>query len=148
MCFFSLEHGQRKPTLPMYLLQSLQRHLSVTLKFVFSWKISSDLVFLITQGTISPILGTREDILSVPKCFFVFMELNRFCTKWETSVAKIYRFLSWNSIVHSPTMRYPKERAIRKPRCYESILENTLVSSCSCNCILLQELGTFYVLSL
>ena len=134
----------------MYLLQSLQRYLSATLKFVFSWKICSDLVSLISQGTISPILGQG-------KIYFLFPSVSLYLQSWivsvqsekiSISVAKIYRFLSWNSIVHSPTIRHPNERAIKKLRCYESILENTFVSSGSCSCILLQELGTFYMLSL
>ena len=84
-----------KPTLPMYLLQSLQGHLSVVQSFVFFFKkISSDFALLISQGMISHILGTREDMLSVPKYTVRFVRLCRvesflrlygFCTEWKIS---------------------------------------------------------------
>ena len=64
-----------KPTLPMYLLQSLQGHLPVVQSFILFLKISSDFAFLISQGTISHILGAREDMLSVPKYAERFVRL-------------------------------------------------------------------------
>ena len=83
-----------KPTLPMYLLQSLQGHLSVVQSFIFFEKISSDFAFLISQWTISHILGAREDMVSVPKYTVQFLRLSRvesfrrlygFCTGWKIS---------------------------------------------------------------
>ena len=83
-----------KPTLPMYLLQSLQGHLSVVQSFILFLKISSDFAFLISQGTISHILGAREDMLSVPKYTVRFLRICRvesflrlygFCTEWKIS---------------------------------------------------------------
>ena len=59
----------------MYLLQSLQGHLSVVQSFILFLKISSDFAFLITQGTISHILGAREDMLSIPKYTVRFVRL-------------------------------------------------------------------------
>ena len=106
-----------KPTLPMYLLQSLQGHLSVVQSFIYFKKTSSDIAFLISQGTISHILEAREDMLSVPKYSLrflhlwgveSFLRLYGFCTEWKISfiisgpksflalyisVAKICRFL-------------------------------------------------------
>ena len=83
-----------KPTLPMYLLQSLQGHSSVVQSFIILKKISSDFAFLISQRTISHIFGAREDILSVPKYTVRFHRLCRvesflrlygFCTEWKIS---------------------------------------------------------------
>ena len=74
----------------MYLLQSLQCHLSVSRVFIFS--ISSDFAFLVSQGAISHIFGAREDMLSVPKYNMKFLRLciiesflrsYGFCTKWK-----------------------------------------------------------------
>ena len=78
----------------MYLLQSLQGHLSVVQSFILFLKISSDFAFLISQGTISHILGAREDMLSVPKYTVRFLRICRvesflrlygFCTEWKIS---------------------------------------------------------------
>ena len=57
------------------LLESLQGHLSVVQSFIFFKKISSDFAFLISQGTISHILGAKEDMLSVPKYTAVSLPL-------------------------------------------------------------------------
>ena len=60
----------------------------------FFKKISSDFSFLISQGTISHILGAREDILFVPKYTVrflrfcrveLFLRLYGFCTEWKIS---------------------------------------------------------------
>ena len=81
-----------KPTLPMYLSQSLQGHL--LRRALFLKKMSSDFAFLISQGTISHILGARKDMLSVPKYIVRFLRLCRvesflrlhgFCTEWKIS---------------------------------------------------------------
>ena len=61
----------------MYLLQSLQGYLSVVQSFIFTSKISSAFAFLISQGTISNILGAREDMLSIPKYTVWFLCLCR-----------------------------------------------------------------------
>ena len=66
-----------KPTLSMYLLQSLQGHLFVVQSFIFFKKISSDFAFLISQGAISYILRAREDMLSVPNYTVPFLRLCR-----------------------------------------------------------------------
>ena len=52
---------------PTYLLQSIQGHLSVHEDFIFSLKIFSDFVLLISLGINSHNFGAREDILSVAK---------------------------------------------------------------------------------
>ena len=62
--------------------------------FIFSLKISRDFAFLISQGSISHILGPKEDRLSVPKYIVRFLCLCRvkwflrlyiFCLKWKVS---------------------------------------------------------------
>ena len=66
---------------------------SVAQSFIFK-KMSSDFAFLISQGTISHILGARKDMLSVPKYIVLFLRLCRvesflrlqgFCTEWKIS---------------------------------------------------------------
>ena len=93
---------------PMYLLQSLQRHLPVVQSFIFSLKISSDFAFLISQGIISHILEARKDMLFIPKHTVQFLRLCRvksflrlygFCAKWKISFIisghlSLYKFLS------------------------------------------------------
>ena len=59
----------------MYLLQSLQGHLSVVQSFILFLKLSSDFAFLISQGTISHVLVAREDMLSAPKYTVRFARL-------------------------------------------------------------------------
>ena len=68
-------------TLPMYLLQSLQGHLFVVQSFIFSLKISSDIVFLISQETNSHILGKEKICFLFQSTLcnsFAFSELNHF----------------------------------------------------------------------
>ena len=102
----------------MYLLQSLQGHLSVALTFIFSLKIFSDVAFLILQETNS-LFFEHEKIyvlsLSTLSGFSAFAEVIHFsdydfCTKWKMSfmisapksfltqyiyIAMICRFLWW-----------------------------------------------------
>ena len=66
-----------EPCIANVLLQSLQGYLSVIQSFIFTSKISSDFAFLISQGTISNILGAREDMLSIPKYTVWFLCLCR-----------------------------------------------------------------------
>ena len=56
-----------KPTLLMYILQSLLGHLSVVQSLISFLKNSSDVAFLIALGTNSKIFGAGEDMVSVPK---------------------------------------------------------------------------------
>ena len=71
----------------MYLWQSMQGHLPVVQSFIFSLKICSDLVLLISPGTISHILGARKDMLSVPKNTMRFLRLFR-----VESLLRLYGF--------------------------------------------------------
>ena len=64
-----------KPTLPMYVLQSLQGHLSVVQDFIFSLNISNEFALLMLLGTNSHIFGASEDMLSVPKYTVRFLRL-------------------------------------------------------------------------
>ena len=75
-----LEH-LNKPTLPVYVLQSLQGHLSVVQSLISLLNNSSDVVFLIALGTNSQIYGAREDMVSMPKytnVCILLLELNCF----------------------------------------------------------------------
>ena len=77
--FIYLEDSSAKPTLSMYLLQNLQGNLSVVQSFIFCLKISSDFAFLISQGTMSHILGQGKICFlsqSTLWSFFAFAELN------------------------------------------------------------------------
>ena len=83
-----------KPTLPIYVLQSLQGHLSVVQNFIFSLNFPSEFAFLVVLGINSHILGASEDILSVPKYTVrflrlyssgSFLKLYGFCIKWKVS---------------------------------------------------------------
>ena len=83
-----------KPTLPIYVLQSLQGHLSVGQNFIFSLNIPNEFALLMSLGINSHILGANEDMLSVPKYtvrFFrlcssgSFPKLYGFCIKWKGS---------------------------------------------------------------
>ena len=94
VCFISLEHSLMKPTLPIYVLQSLQGHLSVVQNFIFSLNISSEFAFLMLLGINPYIFGAREDMLSVPKYTVrflplcssgSFLKLCGFCIKWKVS---------------------------------------------------------------
>ena len=76
-----------KPTLPMYVLQSLQGHLSFVQNFIFSLNIPGEFVFLMSLGIDSHILGASEDMLSVPKHIVRFL---RFCS--SGSFLKLYGF--------------------------------------------------------
>ena len=72
-----------KPTLPLYVLQSLQGHLSsVDHNFIFSLNIPNEFALLISLGINSHILGASKDMLSVPKYtihdFSVFVVLDHF----------------------------------------------------------------------
>ena len=81
VCFISLEHFQVKSTLPIYVLQSAQGHLSVAQSFSFSLNIPSGFAFLMLLGINLNILGASEDMLSVPKYtngFSVFVVLGHF----------------------------------------------------------------------
>ena len=78
----------------MHLLKSLQGHLSVVQSFIFFKKIPSHFAVLISQGTVSQLLGAREDMVSVPKYAVRFLRLCRvesflrlydFCTEWKIS---------------------------------------------------------------
>ena len=53
-------------TLPMYILQSLQGHLSVVQSLIYFLKNSSGVAFLIALGTNSQIFGARKDMISLP----------------------------------------------------------------------------------
>ena len=81
-----------KPTLPIYVLQSLQGHLSVVQNFIFSLNISNKFVFLMSLENNTHILRASEDMLSVPKYTVRFLRLCRsgsflklyvFCAKWK-----------------------------------------------------------------
>ena len=83
-----------KPTLPIYVLQSLQGHLSVVQNFIFSLNISNEFALLMSLGTNSHIFGASEDMLSVPKYTVrflrlcssgSFLKLHGFCIKWKVS---------------------------------------------------------------
>ena len=65
VCFISLKHFQMKPTFSIYVLQSLQGHLSVAQNFIFSLNIPNDFARLMSPGINSHIWGESEDILSV-----------------------------------------------------------------------------------
>ena len=99
----------------MFLLQSLQAHLSVVKSFMFYLEISGDFAFLISQGTNSRIFGLEKMsfLFQSTMCgFFTFEELNHFSDCMisvqyisfiisgpksflilQISVAKIYIFL-------------------------------------------------------
>ena len=62
-----------KPTLPIYVLQSLQGHLSVVQDFIFSLNISNEFALLMSLGTNSHIFGASEDMLSVPISAYLFI---------------------------------------------------------------------------
>ena len=66
LCFFRTWLSEAY-TLSIYLLQSLQRHLSAFQSCIFPVRISNDFAFLISQGINFHIMGTREDMLSVSK---------------------------------------------------------------------------------
>ena len=83
-----------KPSLPIYVLQGLQGHLSVVQNFTFSLNISNEFALLMSLGANSHIFGASEDMLSVPKytARFLrlcnsgsFLKLYRFCKKWKVS---------------------------------------------------------------
>ena len=59
----------------MYVLQSLQGHLSVVHDFIFSLNISNEFALLMSLGTNSHIFGASEDMLSVPKYTVRFLRL-------------------------------------------------------------------------
>ena len=56
-----------KPTLRIYVLQSLQGRLYVVQNFIFSLNIPNEFAILMSIGINPHILGTSEDMLSVPK---------------------------------------------------------------------------------
>ena len=66
-CFNSLEHFQMKPALPIYVLQSLQGHLSIFQNILFSLNFASEFAFLVVLGINSHNLRASEDMFSVPK---------------------------------------------------------------------------------
>ena len=83
-----------KPTLPLYVLQSLQGHLSIAQDLIFSLNIPNEFALLMPLGITSHILRAREDKLSVPKytVWFLhlsssgsFLKLHGFCIKWKVS---------------------------------------------------------------
>ena len=109
VCFISLEHSYIKPILPIYVLRSLQGHLSAVLNFIFSLNISNEFALLIWLGINSHILGAIEDMLSVPKCTVrilrlcssgSFLKLYGFCIKWKVSFIILgpNSFLSYRSL--------------------------------------------------
>ena len=98
-----------KPTLPIYVLQSLQGHLSVVQNFIFSLNIPNEFALLISLGINSHILGASEDMLSVPKYTVrflrlcssgSFLKLYGFCIKWKASFIILgpKSFLSYRSL--------------------------------------------------
>ena len=83
-----------KPTLPIYILQSLQGHLSVVQNFIFSLNIPNEFAHLISLEINSRILGASEVMLPVPKYTVQFLrlcssgsflKLYGFCIKWKVS---------------------------------------------------------------
>ena len=64
-----------KPTLPIYVLQSLQGHLTVVQNFIFSLNVPNEFALLISLRINPHILGTSEDMLSVPKYTVRFLRL-------------------------------------------------------------------------
>ena len=76
-----------KPTLPIYVLKSLQGHLSVVKNFIFPLNISNEFALLILLGINSNIFGSSEDMLSVPKHT---VRLLRLCN--PGSFLKLYGF--------------------------------------------------------
>ena len=82
---------QMKPTLPIYVLQGLQGHLSVVQNFIFYLNIPNEFALLMSLGINPNILGASEDILSVSKCTVRFLRL---CSSW--SFLKLYGFcIKW-----------------------------------------------------
>ena len=79
--FISLEHFQMKSTLPIYVLPNVQGNLSLAQNFIFALNIPSGFAFLMLLGINFNNLGTREDMLSVPKYtngFSVFVVVGHF----------------------------------------------------------------------
>ena len=64
-----------KPTLPIYVLQSLQGYLSVVQNIIFSINVPNEFALLMSLGINSHILGASEDMLSVPKYTVRFLRL-------------------------------------------------------------------------
>ena len=58
---------KRKPTLPIYILQSLQGHLCVVRSLIPFLDNSSDAAFFIALRTNSQIFGAREDTVYLQK---------------------------------------------------------------------------------
>ena len=96
-----------KITLPIYVSQSLQGHLSVVQNFIFSSNISNEFALLILLGINSYILGASEDMPSVPKYIVrllclcrsgSFLKLYGFCIKWKVSFIILGHFLSNRSL--------------------------------------------------
>ena len=90
LCSKSLENDDKVTTqvacfiyvsLPIYVLQSLQGHLSVVQNFIFYLNIPNEFALLILLGINPHILGASEDILFVLKYtvrFVVFVVLDHF----------------------------------------------------------------------
>ena len=95
LCIISLEHFQIKPTLPINVLQSLQRHLAVVRNFI-SLCISSELACLMSLGINSHILQASEDMLSVLKCTLRF-----FCLCSSGPLFKLYSLYKVENIFHN-----------------------------------------------
>ena len=74
----------------MYVLKSLQGHLSVVQDFIFSLNISNEFALLMLLGTNSHIFGASEDMLSVPKYTVRFLRL---CS--SVSFLKLYGLTRW-----------------------------------------------------
>ena len=113
-----------KATLPIYVLQSLQGHISVVQNFIFSLNTSSEFMFPVSLEINSHILGANEDMHSVPKytvwffrplSFGLFLKLYGFYIKWKMSfiisgpksffvlkisVAKFCRFFGECSLIY------------------------------------------------
>ena len=83
-----------KPTLPIYVLQSLEGHLSVVLNFIFSLNIPNEFAVLMSLWINSHILSASKHMFFVPTYTVrflrhyisgSFLKLNCFCLKCKVS---------------------------------------------------------------
>ena len=64
-----------KPSLAIYVLQSLQGHLCVAQNFSFCLNIPNEFALLMSLETSFHVLGAPEDMLSIPKYTVRFLRL-------------------------------------------------------------------------
>ena len=153
----------------MYVLQSLQGHLSVVQNFIFSLNIPIEFAFLMSLGINSLILGANEDRLSVQKytvrflCLIsqiaCFLKSGNYLSWFQVlNVARICRFF-WCMFTNLPLFSNSSKEILL----FRVLLLNiqkrgqeengdvikafikTHCFLCPCNCILSQERGTFYL---